>query len=99
MRLSWTAAWVLCLGLASSCSGRRERPALPAPEYERHDVAPWDAGKTVDPLDDDAGDWLDYEDDEPSTPSAPAPIDAGTPDAAPSGDAGGDASKDAGGGP
>ncbi|MEZ4374104.1 MAG: hypothetical protein R3B07_25005 [Polyangiaceae bacterium] len=90
--LSMVTAW--------SCSGRRERPALPAPEYERHDVAPYDAGTPADPLDDDAGDWLDYEDEEgepvkpaPAKPAASgggAATDAGAQDAdASAGDAGG----------
>ena len=71
---------VLSLAAGWSCSGKRTRPALPAPEYERHEVAPYDAGRPADPLDDDAGEWLDFEDDEPGPPAASP--DAGSQDAA-----------------
>lgn len=63
-------------------------------------MAPYDAGKSVDPLDDDAGDWLDYEDEEPEPAPKPAvsappgaadggPADAAVDAAPPATDAGG----------
>lgn len=100
-----TLLFVLSLGVAWSCSGRRERPPLPAPEYERHAVAPYDAGAPVDPLDDDAGEWLDFEEEgseapPPAKADPAAPGDAGAPaEAGAAGDAGSapDAAKGPGG--
>lgn len=84
----WTLLFVVSLGVAWSCSGRRERPALPAPEYERHAVAPYDAGAPVDPLDDDAGEWLDFEDEAGESPPPQKPNPGPSGDAGAPGDAG-----------
>lgn len=61
----------------ASCSGPRQRPPLPAPEYEQPTVAPWDAGRVVDPLEDDAGDWVDDEEAEEAA-DAGASADSGS---------------------
>lgn len=62
--------------LLASCSGHRQRPTGPAPEYERPVVMPWDAGAPIDPLDNVKGEAVD--DDEP-----PPPADGGSSDGAP----------------
>jgi len=48
-RLGTGASMLALVSLAVSC-GARQRPAGPAPEYERPVVTPWDAGVPVDPL-------------------------------------------------
>jgi len=54
------ALLVVSLAWAASCGGRALRFDGPAPEYERPEVPPWDAGAPRDPLAAAAeGEWLD----------------------------------------
>lgn len=83
--LSCGALWSL-LGLVVACGGPRERPALPAPEYERPVQAPWAPTQPNAWGDEDEFDEVGDEEDDPAKPpSAPGgDDDAG---AAPGGDA------------
>ncbi len=55
------------LTLALACSGRRQRPPGPPPEYERPPVTPWDSGAPPDPFGDLPGE--EVTDDEPAVDS------------------------------
>jgi hypothetical protein len=44
------AAWSFALAAGVAACGARQRPAGPAPEYEKPVVTPWDAAAPVDPL-------------------------------------------------
>lgn len=71
--------WLLgVLLVVAGCSGAKSRPLGPPPEYEAPVVAPWDAGVTLDPLEqaERQGEWAS----EPGN-SASASADAGARDA------------------
>jgi hypothetical protein len=44
------ALWLCTLPESGGCSNSRNRPALPPPQYEEPQVAPWDAGQSPDRL-------------------------------------------------
>lgn len=77
-----------CLALMLvSCGGTRGRPTAPAPEYQRPELPPWDAGvgDASDPLDNVQGEWVDDPEEVGDAGMPPAP-EAG---AAPAGGDGG----------
>ena len=65
---------VLAGALLSACVGRPRHAGGPPPEYERPVVPPWDAGKSVDPLEQalERGEAVDPP---PDTPDAAASAD------------------------
>lgn len=79
----FSLALLVLLALSAGCGGTKQRPDLPAPEYEAPQVMPWDAGAAPDPLDEGAEEWLDEEDE--ADEGAAAPEDAGL-EASPSND-------------
>jgi hypothetical protein len=78
-----TLLWIALGVMTSACSGSaRKRPDLPAPEYERPEVPPWDAGDPVDPFAAAAeGDWVDERDSAPDGGQEPLAVDAAANDA------------------
>jgi hypothetical protein len=69
---------LLAAGLVAACSGHRQRPPGPPPEYERPVVMPWDAGAPKDPLDEVKGEEVTDDEPVPDAAAPPGTTDAGS---------------------